>query len=56
MSKTNFLGYVKEPSQQQKNLENLFSWAEFYAKANLWAQYETTQKQIENFNLKNQTA
>lgn len=43
----------KKPTiEQQKKLENLFSWAEFYAKNNLWQQYETTQKQIENFNNK----
>ena len=35
-----------------KELQNLYSWAEFYAKNQLWAQYDKCQNQIEELKYK----
>jgi len=35
--------------EKRKQLECLYSWADFYAKNQLWSQYDKCQNQIDNF-------
>ena len=39
--------YVKEPNKKIKELQNLYSWSEFYSRNEKWNDYEKTQNQIE---------